>query len=355
MKSLLLVPVAFILWLIARAVAHFRSPLRKVPGPRIARFSDLWYFWNVRKGKFEDTNREIHEKYGQSKFSIVFHCFANARRYPVHLPSLTQAPGGIVRYGPNRYSIIDPEAFKTIYGLGSHFSKSSWYIPWSAPGQWTVFGDRSVSHHAQTRRLYQATYSMTALVNYEPYVDECNNLFTQRLTEMAEAGLSIDMGHWFQCYAFDVIGMITFGKRLGYLDRGDDIGQVMAALEEHMRYATLVGIFPSLHRYLYSIKNYLAGDKGAGRAYVLSFARERMREHQASPKAVPIEAESSSGMVDFLTKFFAKHAEDPDKFTSYHIMAGCSSNMVAGSDTTAISLSAILVRNDLSKTWAIKC
>lgn len=186
-------------------------------------------------------------------------------------------------------------------------------------------------------------YSMTALVNYEPYVDECNNLFTQRLKEMAQAGLSIDMGHWFQCYAFDVVGMITFGRRFGYLDNGGDIGQVMAALEEHMQYATLVGIYPSLHRYLYALKNHWAGDKGAGRAYVLNFARDRMGEHQASPKAVPSEAESSNRMVDFLTKFFAKHTEDPEKFTSYHIMAGCSSNVVAGSDTTAISLSAILV------------
>ncbi|KAI5459347.1 cytochrome P450 [Mariannaea sp. PMI_226] len=325
MKSLLLLPLVGILILVVRLYAYFRSPLRKVPGPRLARLSDIWYFWNVRKGNFEQTNLELHRKYATF-------CSSTHRRLS----------GSIVRYGPNRYSFSDPEAFKAIYGLGKQFAKSPWYTPWAAPGQWTVFGDQSVHHHAQTRRLYQAMYSMTSLVNYEPFVDECNDLFTQRLSEMAHAGIPFDMGHWFQCYAFDVIGMITFGKRLGYLDRGEDIGNVMAALEDHMRYATLVGIFPSLHRYLYSLKNYWAGDKGAGRAYVLSFAKDRMKEHQESPKAIPEESQSSVGMVDFLTKFFAKHAEDPERFTSYHIMAGCSSNMVAGSDTTAISLSAIL-------------
>ncbi|KPM35295.1 hypothetical protein AK830_g11287 [Neonectria ditissima] len=310
---LLVAAVFFIAHLLVSITRSIRSPLRTVGGPFLARFSDVWYFWTVRKGHFEVTNRQLHEKYGS-----------------------------VVRYGPNRYSIDDPEASKIIYGLGTQFPKSPWYTTWAAPGQWNIFNDQSTKHHAQTRRLFQATYSMTALVNYEPYVDECNSLFAQRLTEMAHAGVPVDMGHWFQCYAFDVIGIITYGERLGFLDRGDDMGGVMGALEDHLHYATLVGIFPSLHRYLYAFKNYWAGAKGAGRAYVLSFTQERIREHQTAPKAVSEVSESKSAKSDFLTKFLAKHLADPDTFTSYHVLTGCSANMVAGSDTTAISLSAIL-------------
>lgn len=181
---------------------------------------------------------------------------------------------------------------------------------------------------------------MSSLVHYEPFVDECSDLFTQRLAEMSRSNMLVDMRHWFQCYAFDVIGLITYAKRLGFLDRGDDIRGVISALEEHLGYATLVGIFPSLHRYLFPLKNYLAGAKGAGRAYVLSFTNERIREAQVTPK--PVAEESEVTMEDFLTKFLAKHAADPDVFTSFHVLAGCTSNMVAGSDTTAISLSAVL-------------
>ncbi|KAF7555155.1 hypothetical protein G7Z17_g2388 [Cylindrodendrum hubeiense] len=317
MNSLLLIPVAGTVFLAVQLfifIVHLiRSPLKSVPGPFLARFSDLWYFWAVRKGRFEQQNRELHQKYGS-----------------------------VVRCGPNRYSINDPDATKIIYGLGTQFAKSSWYSTWGAPGQWTIFSDESIKHHSQTRRLYQAIYSMTALVNYEPYVDECNTLFTQRLAEMAQAAVPIDMGHWFQCYAFDVIGMITYSKRLGFLDRGDDVGGVMGALDGHLKYATLTGIFPSLHRPLYAIRNYLAGAKGAGRAYVLGFTKQRIREHQTTPKAVSETPESSTTMLDFLSKFLAKHSDDPDTFTSYHVLAGCSANMFAGSDTTAISLSAVL-------------
>jgi hypothetical protein len=40
------------------------SPLRTIPGPTAARFSDLWYLWRVSKGAFEVDNVELHKEYG---------------------------------------------------------------------------------------------------------------------------------------------------------------------------------------------------------------------------------------------------------------------------------------------------
>lgn len=56
---------------------------------------------------------------------------------------------------------------------------------------------------------------MTSLVHYEQFVDHCADIFTRRLIEFAESGERFNLGHWFQCYAFDVIGEITFGQRFG--------------------------------------------------------------------------------------------------------------------------------------------
>lgn len=72
----------------------------------------------------------------------------------------------------------------------------------------------------------------------------------------------------------------------------------------------------------------------------MSFTKERMRESQGTAK--PVIEDDGTGVQDFLSKFLAKHSADPDVFTSHHVLAGCVSNMVAGSDTTAISLSAVL-------------
>ncbi|KAF5230027.1 hypothetical protein FANTH_14008 [Fusarium anthophilum] len=68
---------------------------------------------------------------------------------------------------------------------------------------------------------------------------------------------------------------------------------------------------------------------------------ERIKEAQAGPKAMPLD-DSEVATQDLLSKFLAKNSSNPDAFTSFHIISGCLSNMVAGSDTTAISLSAIL-------------
>ncbi|KAK9780460.1 putative Cytochrome P450 [Seiridium cardinale] len=297
---------------------HLTSPLRSIPGPFLARFTDLWYLFQVHRGHFNLVNQKLHEKYGP-----------------------------IVRYGPNRYSFATLDAGKSIYGHGTSFAKSSWYEAWTKPGQWTLFADQDIKRHAANRRLFQNTYSMSSLVTYEPYVDDCTDVFSTRLVEMARGDVKVDMGHWMQCYAFDVIGSITYSKRLGFLDRGFDIGGIIQALEKFLRYSSCTGVYSFLHPYLFALKSYMAGSKGVARAYIQNYTQQCMNEHRTEPKAMNADGDEEKAntpgkATDFLTKFFSQHTRDPDKFTVYHIMAGCSHNMAAGSDTTAISLSAIL-------------
>ncbi|KAI0469341.1 cytochrome P450 [Xylaria cf. heliscus] len=302
--------LVYILQRLARSVI---SPLRSVPGPFLARCSDLWYFWNVKKGRWEERNIELHRKHG-----------------------------AIIRYGPDRYSFSDPEALGTIYGHGTRFAKSSWYDAWAPPDGWNLFADRSIQRHANTRRQLQSTYSMTSLVSYEPYVDQCSDVFMQRLSEMSEAGTSVDMGHWLQCYAFDVIGEITYGKRIGFLDQGADIQEIMHAIETQLVYGVLVGIYARFHRATFALVNFLAGKKGAGREYVVRLSRTSIAEEQEKRKTTQTDDGEAIGAEPFLSKFLTKHEQDPEKFTMYHVLAGCTANLAAGSDTTGITLSAIL-------------
>lgn len=120
--------------------------------------------------------------------------------------------GPIVRVAPNWYSISDPTATKLIYGHGSKYQKSDWYDTWNPNDDLSLtnlFSVRSSTKHAADRKKVASLYSMTSLVAYEPFVDNCIEIFKQRLDELAAKGQLIDMGHWLQCYAFDVIGKIT--------------------------------------------------------------------------------------------------------------------------------------------------
>ncbi len=278
------------------------------------------------RGDFEKTNLKLHQTYGP-----------------------------IVRYGPYRYSISESSAIRAIYGPGTQFAKSSWYSSWTNPGSWSLFADQDIKRHAKGRSLFQATYSMSALVDYEQYVNEGADVLFKRLEEIIQSGEVIDMRHWFQCYAFDIIGAITYGQRFGFLDQGEDIESLMRTLDGHLSYATIAGLLPSLHPVLFALRNWWAGAKGAGRAYLLSFTMKNIDRHNnnlatsmgsygkplASGKLVDEEKEDHQPQ-SFLSKFLHKHHEDAAKFTHNHVVASCISNIVAGSDTTAISLSATL-------------
>jgi len=72
-----------------------------------------------------------------------------------------------------------------------------------------IFSEPDPHLHAAARRKIAAAYSMTSLVQLEPFVDECTTILKTKLEEFAKSGASIDISHWMQCYAFDVIGKIT--------------------------------------------------------------------------------------------------------------------------------------------------
>ena len=50
---------------------------------------------------------------------------------------------------------------------------------------------------------------MSALLNMESRVSECSALFVERLSDFARRCEIVDMAHWLQCFAFDVVGAVT--------------------------------------------------------------------------------------------------------------------------------------------------
>ncbi|KAI0469055.1 cytochrome P450 [Xylaria cf. heliscus] len=331
-------------WLIRN---RYYNGLNEYPGPFMASLTDFWRLWDVWGRQSEVTHRKLHARYGD-----------------------------VVRLGPSTLSFADPKALKTIYGLNKGFIKSDFYIVQQGVskgrGLATLFSTTDNTFHAQLRRCVNSAFSMSALVQYEPFVNNTLKLFfeqTERLYVNNPEGC--DFVRWLQFYAFDVIGEVTYSKRHGFLERNEDVDGIVGYLGNLFLYVAPIGQIPWLDRLFLKNPIYLKlsewGIVDATNPIVL-FARARMAErlgmtglgNDASKPLLPItdpaklqttrnnsnsnsNSSDSDGVLsaDLLSKFLAARDSRPEFMNDKLVLAMAVSMAFAGSETTAISLSAV--------------
>ena len=185
---------------------------------------------------------------------------------------------------------------------------------------------------------------MSTMTSYESYVDNCVQVFNQRLKPMAYLSEFVNMAWWLQCFAFDVIGEITYSKRFGFLDKGEDVDELAHNLHQGLVYSTLVGIFNEFHNFAFKVVKLFATNSSQ---YLQDYAQSqwdqrKLEMSKAEEHGCGSSEEDENGPKDFMTKFMEAHAKDPDHFTKLNVLSGVNSNINAGSDTTSITLSDLL-------------
>jgi cytochrome P450 len=229
--------------------------------------------------------------------------------------------GSIVRLAPNRYSISDPTAIRALYGAGTKFSKSDYYHPFGAPSMdhKDVFSVTNNENHSLERKKISNMYAMSSLVSYEPFVDKVNGEFMATLADHAQHGRAFDLFTWMQFYAFDVIGEITIGRSFGLVEAGyDKDGLLHAVHVGSISYGSMVGLIPEIHPWYLWFQNVFPI-----KSHWEVTQRVIRREIGARMQDV-----SSSDRKDFL-----------DQFTINNVVG---TNIGAGSDTTGISMTAVI-------------
>ncbi|KAF4554825.1 Cytochrome P450-like protein 8 [Elsinoe fawcettii] len=279
------------------------DPRRRVPGPYWAKFSRFWLLRDYASGKHHINNITLHDRYGP-----------------------------IVRIAPNQFSVNDPASIRAIYGHGAQFKKSDWYTPWGDPKWENMFNVLDPATHSAMRRKLASAYSLTSLVAYEPYVNDCVKKFREHLDEAAQQSTTLNMFSWLRCYAFDVIGMITFSHRLGFLDHGRDEMGFMQALDEINPMSAYMGVFPFIWPIFLGMGKLFGMTGPKGLQSIMEYADARITEVQKNP-----DAKSGTGPLDFISKLSTSEAS-----SRQDMRGAANANMLAGSDTTSITLTAIL-------------
>ncbi|KAL8868018.1 MAG: hypothetical protein Q9174_005270, partial [Haloplaca sp. 1 TL-2023] len=194
--ALAALPVAFFAYLVDNYCHH---GLHKYHGPSLGSVTNCWRFFDVLARRPDITQLALHRRYGD-----------------------------IVRLGPNTLSFGNPAALGDIYGLNKGFVKSEFYPVQQALARGsrvkTLFSSTDEQYHTHLRKSVSSAFSMSALVKYEPAVDETTRKFLDQTDALFSTKRTVcDFAEWLQWYAFDVIGAITYSKHHGFIDNAEDV------------------------------------------------------------------------------------------------------------------------------------
>ncbi|KAF2125779.1 pisatin demethylase [Dothidotthia symphoricarpi CBS 119687] len=315
--------------LISSTVAYlltnkFWKGLNKYPGHWVAGYTNWWRLYDVLGWKHQWTQIALHREHGD-----------------------------VVRLGPNVLSFADPRAIKIIYGLNKGVMKSGFYPVQTAVAKgktlYSLFSTVDEDFHAKYRRCVNSAFAMTSLVNYEPLVNSTLTFWLDRTQEMfANTGNSCNFSQWLQFFAFDVIGELTWSKRLGFVEENRDVDNIVAFLGKLFDYVAPAGQMPILDRILWKNPITLFAQRiGLDKRIhpVVLFALSRSNERASQIEKIKRfglsdDERANPRGIDLLSKF-AQASHDHSFMDDERILSTCTSMVFAGSETTAISLSAV--------------
>ncbi|KAF8853739.1 putative cytochrome P450 pisatin demethylase [Acephala macrosclerotiorum] len=292
--------------------------ISQIPGPALAGWTSLWRFNNVREGRGHWTIIDLHKKYGK-----------------------------LVRTAPDVVDVADPAMIPVIYNIKGDFTKTGFYpiqsISWKKKPRFNLFSTRDEVFHREDKKKVANAYSMTSLLEMEYAVDDCSKIFMQKLRGFSDKGETVDLGAWLQYYAFDVVGEFTFQKKLGFLEKGGDVDDMMKTIEGILFYSATIGQVPELHPFLLGnpLLPHLLPQMENWNS-VLTFTLKAINSRTALTKDGELSTSDSSSGQDMLSRWLSVKATDSLKMSTEDIVVHLSTNVFAGSDTTAIVLRAII-------------
>lgn len=191
--------------------------------------------------------------------------------------------------------------------------------------------ERDERLHGSQRRLVSQIYSMESLKDLEKYVDDAVEHFSRKMQD--RLGENINMGLFVQLFAFDVIGEVTFSKRFGFMDMGSDNG-FFVQLENALRSGAWLGQIPEF----YWIHDFLSPVIGNH----LGITARHRRIRDFASQEIENRKRIGSDHQDILAKLLEVQKQRPDEMNDANVLSMVTSNISAGSDTTAISTRSVI-------------
>ncbi|OKL57242.1 hypothetical protein UA08_07402 [Talaromyces atroroseus] len=238
-------------------------------------------------------------------------------------------PSPVVRVSPYELDISDIDAVKEIHRVGGHYRKADFYNNIGHRSIKTLFSTTDPHYHAIRRRLLSAGMAHTNLSTVEPLVyDRLQLTMNQMASEMRRRGV-VDVFKWWTFMATDVIGELSFGQSFQTLEHGEKT-QYVRDLENVSSFMAVRVTFPKLVEYssFFPIPILRRVQQAGGR--MAQYAQRAIKNYQSM-----IDKNPENPKQTLFTKMFNS---GPDGLTLAEITPEAGGYIVAGSDTTAITL-----------------
>ncbi|KAI8716989.1 hypothetical protein NCS52_00993900 [Fusarium sp. LHS14.1] len=197
--STLIISVLLSIGVLKCAYRLLLHPLRRIPGPFLARITDLYFLPSTFKCDRVYVLRRLHEKYGP-----------------------------VVRVGPNEISLSDWRMYRRIYTNKQALKDPKFYSPFSFLGHGNVFSVTNAADHSSRRKLQAKTYSQQEIASHASSILQRTDVLIDRLLKSA-SGSPTSTANAYDL--FGAWGLEIICKLLVDADIPDDPSQTIHMLE----------------------------------------------------------------------------------------------------------------------------
>ncbi|KAH7304450.1 benzoate 4-monooxygenase cytochrome P450 [Stachybotrys elegans] len=312
-----------IMFLLKATYNLYFHPLAHIPGPFWARASGFPSYWQAKIGK-----RHI---WLWQQFQIY---------------------GDRIRVSPDVVLFCDPDAYLDIFSVRANVRKSDFYTAFVQSGKVpSTLGTVDVAEHAAKRKLLSMAFtekSLRASASFiSNHIDRWNELMLEENPDTVEWSKSFDLSERLDQLTVDIMGDLSFGKSFNIKEPGDNpLKTVPRLIAGFLRFYYPLCRSPFLPVLLWLRKQGLikALESSAPptvqqyRKFVRSSIADRIALHKEQQEKP--EAKRRQDIFYFLCE-----SRDPDTgevaFNEEALLSESTLLIIAGTDTTAISLSGI--------------